>query len=143
VGATLRPGADAKELGFDILLPRETIEIRTDRRSLMQILINLTTNAIKYTTSGGVRITVERTGSGAGDRSEIAFRVEDTGLGISAEDQPRLFRAFEQIHRGLADSGSGLGLHLSQRMARQLGGRIEVESESGKGSVFTLFLPES
>jgi len=144
VGATLRPGAEAKGLMFEISLPRDGIDIRTDRRSLMQILMNLTTNAIKFTAAGGVRIQVERLGNGTTVRPEIAFRVEDSGLGIAVEDQTRLFRAFEQFHRGQepGDLGSGLGLHLSQRMAHQLGGRIEVESEPGRGSVFTLFLPE-
>ncbi|HZE20274.1 MAG TPA: ATP-binding protein, partial [Candidatus Angelobacter sp.] len=67
-----------------------------------------------------------------------------TGPGISSEDRPRLFGVFEQFHRGpeRMDAGSGLGLHLSQRIAGLLGGRIEAESEPGNGSVFTLFLPE-
>jgi PAS domain S-box-containing protein len=142
VAATLRPAAEAKGLRFDVSLPAEEITIPTDRRSLIQILINLTTNAIKFTSEGRVGIEVLRR-VGTEGRSEVVFRVVDTGLGIRPEHQERLFQAFEQFHhQPTEDSGSGLGLHLSQGMAVVLGGRIEVASEAGKGSVFTLTLPD-
>jgi protein-histidine pros-kinase len=143
VAATLRPGATAKGLMLEVSLPTESVEIQTDRRSLMQILMNLATNAIKFTDEGTVRMHVKRVVSVA-NRREVSFRVEDTGIGILPEDQKRLFGAFEQFHpeRQKTDAGSGLGLHLSQRMAGLLGGRIEFESEPGRGSAFTLFLPE-
>jgi protein-histidine pros-kinase len=142
VAATLRPGATAKGLRLEVSLPTERVEIETDRRSLMQILMNLATNAIKFTDEGTVRIHVKRVVSVA-NRREVSFRVEDTGIGILPEDQKRLFGAFEQFHPEREnDAGSGLGLHLSQRMAGLLGGRIEFESEPGRGSAFTLFLPE-
>ena len=142
VAATLRPAAEAKGLRFDVSLPAEEITIPTDRRSLIQILINLTTNAIKFTSEGRVGIEVLRS-VGTEGRSEVVFRVVDTGLGIRPEHQERLFQAFEQFHhQPTEDSGSGLGLHLSQGMAVVLGGRIEVASEAGKGSVFTLTLPD-
>ena len=141
VAATLRPSAEAKGLRFDVSLPAEDITIPTDRRSLIQILINLTTNAIKFTSEGRVGIEVLRRVDTEG-RPEVVFRVVDTGLGIRPEHQERLFQAFEQFHhQPTEDSGSGLGLHLSQGMAVVLGGRIEVTSEAGKGSVFTLTLP--
>ncbi|HXF59802.1 MAG TPA: PAS domain S-box protein [Candidatus Saccharimonadales bacterium] len=144
VGATLRPGAEGKGLSFGVRLLDEDIEINTDRRSLIQILMNLTTNAIKFTDKGGIRMDVRRIKDPTRGRPEVAFRVEDTGFGIRAEDQKRLFEAFEQFHRDRSqpEAGSGLGLHLSQRMANLLGGRIEVASQEGKGSAFTLFLPE-
>jgi protein-histidine pros-kinase len=143
VAATLRLGAEAKGLRFATSLPNDRVPINSDRRSLIQILMNLTTNAIKFTKSGHVRIEVERVENGS-RRPEVAFHVADTGLGIAAADQKRLFGAFEQLHPGLEqeDGGSGLGLHLSQRMAGLLGGRIEFVSELDKGSTFTLFLPE-
>jgi signal transduction histidine kinase len=111
---------------------------------LIQILMNLTTNAIKFTTTGGIRLEVARVQDPTRHRAEVAFRVTDTGLGIRPEDQKRLFEPFEQFHQEHtpAGAGSGLGLHLSQRMAILLGGRIEVVSEPGQGSTFTLFLPE-
>jgi protein-histidine pros-kinase len=144
VAATLRPGAEGKGLSFGLSTLPEAISIRTDRRSLIQILINLTTNAIKFTATGGIRLEVARAMDKARDRSEVAFRVTDTGHGIRPEDQKRLFEPFEQFHREYpqAGVGSGLGLHLSQRMANLLGGRIEVLSLPGQGSTFTLFLPE-
>ncbi len=142
VAATLRPAAEAKGLLFEVSLPAEEITIQTDRRSLSQILINLITNAIKFTDQGRVGIEVDRS-AGIGGRAEVTFHVVDTGLGIRPEHQDRLFQPFEQFHHQPSEeSGSGLGLHLSQRMAIVLGGRIEVASESGKGSAFTLTLPD-
>jgi PAS domain S-box-containing protein len=142
VAATLRPGAEGKGLSFGVSIPPESISISTNRRSLIQILMNLTTNAIKFTTAGGIRLEVARVTNPTGDRSDVAFRVTDTGLGIRPEDQKHLFEPFEQFHREHGDGGSGLGLHLSQRMANLLGGRIEVSSQPGQGSTFTLYLPE-
>ena len=144
VGATLRPGAEAKGLSFGVSIPTESIEVQTDRRTLIQILMNLTTNAIKFTSTGGIRLEIGCVTDPARARTEVAFRVTDTGLGIRPEDQKHLFEPFEQFHREhpQADGGSGLGLHLSQRMANLLGGRIEVSSRLGQGSTFTLFLPE-
>jgi protein-histidine pros-kinase len=144
VAATLRPGAEGKGLSLGLSTLPEAISIRTDRRSLIQILMNLTTNAIKFTATGGIRLEVARAMNPVRDRTEVAFRVTDTGLGIGPEDQKRLFEPFEQFHREhpQADVGYGLGLHLSQRMANLLGGRIEVLSQPGQGSTFTLFLPE-
>ncbi|HZI88945.1 MAG TPA: ATP-binding protein, partial [Candidatus Polarisedimenticolia bacterium] len=137
VAETLRPGAEGKGLTFEVGVPEADFEIHTDRRSLVQILMNLTTNAIKFTSQGGIRMKVDR-----GRAGEVAFQIIDTGLGIRAEDQQRLFEAFEQLHPEPAAAGSGLGLHLSQRMANLLDGRIEVSSVPGQGSTFTLFLPE-
>jgi len=144
LAATLRPSAEAKGLRFEIGLPSREVEIRTDRRTLVQILLNLAGNAIKFTDRGTVRVELEQVKPEPGKRREIAFRVIDTGVGIRRQDQGRLFQAFEQFHplRSPSDPGSGLGLHLSQRMANLLGGRIDVTSEPGKGTEFTLRLPE-
>ena len=144
VTATLRPEAERKGLKLRLSLPERELTIRTARRSLIQILMNLVTNAIKFTRAGHVSIQVERGTAPGQTVPEVAFRVSDTGLGIRPEDQKRLFHAFVQFHQGEQDSGmgSGLGLHLSQQMAHVLGGRIEARSEYGVGSQFTLFLPE-
>ncbi len=113
----------------------------TDRRSLRQILLNLTNNAIKYTHKGSVRIQVSAAGSNA--PPAIALRVSDTGIGIKDEDQARLFGAFEQFDFSNLSQfdGSGLGLHLCRNLAELLGGELSVESRYGEGSTFTLSLP--
>ena len=115
----------------------------TDRRALSQILINLASNAIKFTQEGEVRVEIhERTGDGV---AVIAFDVVDTGVGIKAEDQAKLFKAFEQLAKyGTAPhEGTGLGLHISQRLAAELQGTISFQSEHLKGSTFTVTLPRN
>ena len=141
VVTTLRPIASARGLDLSAALPAEEIVVATDRRALGQILLNLGNNACKFTERGAVRIEVGRAGPG-GDA--IEFRVIDTGVGIREEDRARLFQPFVQLGRkkGGDRNGSGLGLHLSQRLADLLGGRITVESEFGRGSRFLLTLGE-
>ena len=139
VSNALKPLGDSKGLDFATGAPDGDVLINTDRRALTQILLNLTTNAIKFTDHGSVRLRLEPTREAdAGTR----FTVEDTGVGIRAEDQERLFHAFEQLNSAGSrrHDGTGLGLHLSQKLARLLGGRIEFESHEGKGSRFSLVL---
>jgi PAS domain S-box-containing protein len=135
VHASLVPLAQAKSLAFDVSVPGSA-SIRTDRRALRQILINLANNAIKFTDAGSVRLAFETAGGSA------SFTVADTGVGISAADQKRLFAAFTQVGdpRRRPD-GTGMGLHLSARLAEMLGGRITVDSEPGRGSRFVLAIP--
>jgi protein-histidine pros-kinase len=112
----------------------------TDRRALSQILLNLTNNAIKFTQEGGVRLEITQRTLGRFLFTEIT--ITDTGIGVRAEDHEKLFQAFTQVdRRGSGRSeGTGLGLHLSQKLAKLLGGFIRFESEFGKGSRFTLTL---
>jgi two-component system sensor histidine kinase EvgS len=129
--------------------------------------VNLIGNAIKYTPAGGVAIRARMTGvpttpggrhpspedptllTRSPDRRKtwIALQVIDTGIGISPADQERIFDEFEQVNAGpRSDSmerGTGLGLAISRRLARLLGGDISVESQPGKGSTFTIWLPVS
>ena len=138
--ASLRPLADQKGLRFTADGTTERIVLRTDRRAFSQIIINLANNAIKFTERGEVRIELARDGQ----LGAVAVRVSDTGIGIRPEDRSRIFQAFEQTDSGGARrrEGTGLGLHLSLRLARLLGGRISFESEYGVGSTFTLTIPE-
>ena len=140
VAETLRPLADQKALAFDVVVPEADVVVRTDRRALTQILINLANNAIKFTEHGGVRLEVGTKLDNGSRRAEV--RVVDTGVGLSAEDQARMFEAFEQVQRSRAEEGTGLGLHPSVRLADLLGARIMCDSEPGVGSTFTLSLPE-
>jgi signal transduction histidine kinase len=109
---------------------------------LSQIIINLANNAIKFTETGEVRITLQSRPNNA--PRLIEFSVSDTGIGIKPEDQAKLFQAFEQLNTttGRRYEGTGLGLHLSQKLATLLGGRITFVSAYGKGSTFTLTLGE-
>jgi signal transduction histidine kinase len=105
--------------------------LRTDRRMLSQIVLNLVNNAIKFTERGTVLVFVRR--DSAGDKNAVEIGVRDTGSGIRPEDQAKLFAALE---------GPALGLHLSQKLAEVLGGRIECRSKYGVGSTFTLRIAE-
>jgi len=121
-----------------------------DEYRLRQILINLLTNAIKFTNAGGVVTVGFGTMAGADPavrvrgRGPWAFiRVEDTGIGIAPADQAIVFDAFHQVDRSATRTrgGAGLGLTISRRLARLLGGDVTLESERGTGSVFTVWLP--
>ncbi|HEY2394818.1 MAG TPA: ATP-binding protein [Rudaea sp.] len=143
VATTLRQSAEKKGLAFDVRLPDEDVIIPTDRRTLSQIVINLINNAIKYTDVGNVVVTVARVREAEGIVTAIS--VADTGSGIRSEDQAKLFQAFSQVDSSSTRrfEGTGLGLHLSQKLAALLGGQITLVSEYGKGSTFTLHIPES
>ena len=136
----LRPLAESKGLKLEAHIPGQNLIAMTDRRALSQILINLTNNAIKFTEKGGVRLEVRQHHENGRVRTEIS--VADTGMGIRPEDQAKLFQAFTRVTTDDARrfEGTGLGLHLSQKLAQLLGGFITLESEYGKGSRFTLVL---
>ncbi len=108
----------------------------SDARRVRQILLNLVTNAAKYTTRGAVTLSARASGG------LVSIEVTDTGVGIPAHRQRDLFVPFMQLHEGTERRpGVGLGLALSQRLAQRLGGRIVARSEVGRGSTFTLELP--
>jgi signal transduction histidine kinase/CheY-like chemotaxis protein len=118
--------------------------ILIDELRLRQILLNLAGNAIKFTETGGVMITLSGTGCAA-DPEQITFiaAVADTGIGMSPEEQSRIFDEFQQAGKDTARrfGGTGLGLSISRKLALGMGGEITVESERGKGSVFRVSLP--
>jgi signal transduction histidine kinase len=116
--------------------------VQTDRRALSQIIINLTNNAIKFTERGQVRLALGQRWDNRQQLTEIS--VVDTGIGIRAEDQAKLFEAFSQVDVSAArrHEGTGLGLYLSQKLATLLRGSIGFVSEHGRGSTFTITLPE-
>ncbi|MFL6630154.1 MAG: CHASE3 domain-containing protein, partial [Vitreoscilla sp.] len=133
------PLAADKKLEFDVqVAPEAPQSMVTDNLRLEQILKNLLSNAIKFTEAGGVTLAVQ---ARPGDR--VAFSVTDTGIGIPESQQDVIFEAFRQadgtINRRYG--GTGLGLSISRELARLLGGTIEVESASGQGSTFTLYIP--
>ncbi|MCB0322193.1 MAG: PAS domain S-box protein [Bdellovibrionales bacterium] len=136
---SLRPLAEDKGLYIRTTLPEEEIVLETDKRALSQILLNITSNAIKYTKQGGVEVSIKRLAETG--ETLVRFSIRDTGVGIRPGDQTKLFEAFSQITApGVRSEGSGLGLHLSKRLAELLGGRITFESTFGTGSTFHLSL---
>lgn len=123
----------------------------TDRQQLERILTNLLGNAVKFTEKGGIRLSIERFYPNPRVRAQqriapraIAFRVEDTGVGIPKEAQERIFAPFEQAGNPVVPSqgGTGLGLSISRETTRHLGGDLFLESQPGKGSAFICVLPE-
>jgi signal transduction histidine kinase len=143
IATALRPSAEAKSIEFAATVSPPNLAVWADRRALSQILLNLTNNAIKFTEKGQVRLEVNRCFDT--NWKVIEFCVLDTGIGIRAEDQTRLFQAFLQVDATgkQRHEGTGLGLHLSRKLAELLGGQITLQSEYGTGSTFTLSLAEA
>jgi signal transduction histidine kinase len=137
VAAVVEPLARQKGLAFAATVPPLPPPLVTDPDKLRQILVNLCGNGVKFTERGAVTLDV------AAGAEAVRCRVRDTGVGIAAHDVPRLFHPFTQLDKGLTRryGGTGLGLYISQRLARLLGGRIDVASAPGAGSTFTLTLP--
>jgi CheY-like chemotaxis protein len=138
VSSLLRPQALAKSLVFDTVVTSAIPEIiASDRTRLRQILINLVGNALKFTERGSVRIEI------ATVAGSLEIAVADTGCGIEADQVERLFESFTQVQGSLTRvySGTGLGLALSRKLARLLGGEIEVATRIGVGSRFVVRLP--
>ena len=135
--AIIKPSARHKQLRLTTDVPNEPIRMTSDIEKLRQIVVNLAGNAVKFTDAGEVRLGLTE------QPGEVRFSVCDTGPGIASDDLPYLFRPFTQLDSGLTrrHGGTGLGLYISRQLAQILGGRIEVESELGKGSTFTLVIP--
>ena len=114
-----------------------------DELRIRQILTNLLNNAVKYTKVGGVSLAVDADGR-EGDTVKLRFTIKDTGIGIKEEDIPRLFRKFDRLDlaQNRTTEGTGLGLAICYRLAELMGGEISVESIYGKGTAFTVVLPQ-
>ncbi|MHC5937608.1 response regulator [Nostoc sp.] len=142
---TFREVAQNKKLNFTIELDQKLpLTISNDSKRLQQVLKNLLANAFKFTEEGGVNLQISMATEAAEvDNSMIAFAVSDTGIGIPAEKQKIIFEAFQQADGTTSRKygGTGLGLSISRELAQLLGGRIELVSQPGKGSTFTLYLP--
>ena len=141
LAAMFRMRAGAKALQFEMLVDGETSSyVVGDEGKIRQVLINLLGNAVKFTQLG--RITLHVILSQRGDQLRLSARVEDTGAGLSAGEQEKLFEPFTQTRRGLrSQEGTGLGLAISRNYARLMGGDITVSSKPGEGSVFRFEIP--
>ena len=133
----VEPAAMSKQLRFDVKMPARPLEVDTDPTKVRQIMLNLLGNAVKFTESGFVELSLE------GENGGALIRVRDTGEGIAPEHAERIFEPFWQVGqtRYARAAGTGLGLSVSRQLARLLGGDITVESELGSGSTFTVRLP--
>jgi HAMP domain-containing protein/signal transduction histidine kinase/DNA-binding response OmpR family regulator len=154
VGRPFRHEAENRKLSFeaqvDSHLGRSLV---TDSKRLQQVLKNLLSNAFKFTDQGGVRLSVSQATIGWSHdhpilnkaASVVAFEVSDSGIGIPLEKQRIIFEAFQQADAGTSRKygGTGLGLAISRELASLLGGEIQLRSAPGKGSTFTLFLPQT
>jgi PAS domain S-box-containing protein len=142
VVSTLRPMADAKQLALLLEPVDPALRVHADPRALQQVMLNLTNNAIKFTSVGRVQVRVHAMHGDAAVPALVHLSVEDTGPGISEADLTRLFEAFTQVGdaRQRRSEGTGLGLHLSRKLADLMGGHIDVTSTVGSGSRFTLVL---
>ena len=128
--------SDSVSLAFQE--PEDVTKIYTDDKKLSQILRNFISNALKFTPHGEVRVTARRT-----EGDSVTFAVADTGIGIAPEYLSTIFEDFVQLDAPIQKRlrGTGLGLSLSRKLATVLGGRVEVESELGKGSTFSVTIP--
>ncbi|WP_106969872.1 MULTISPECIES: HAMP domain-containing protein [unclassified Streptomyces] len=160
VEATFRPLTAEKGLDFSVRVsPELPATLHTDEQRLLQVLRNLLSNAVKFTDSGAVELVIRPAGQDvpqaireqlleAGSLADpeadmIAFSVTDTGIGIAASKMRVIFEAFKQADGTTSRKygGTGLGLSISREIARLLGGEIHAQSEPGRGSTFTLYLP--
>jgi len=134
----MQPKAEQTKVLLEMVELAQVDFIRSDGRRVRQMVLNLISNAVKFTPEGGrVTLTIDR-----GER-EVMILVRDTGIGIPTDEIPRMFEPFSQLDSSLGRThgGTGLGLSLSAKLAAELGGRIEAQSEVGSGSCFTIYLP--
>jgi signal transduction histidine kinase len=131
----VEPIASSKRLVLEVGAPGTPQWVITDKSKVRQILLNLLANAIKFTNEGSVGLDLESSGN------QVEIRVRDTGIGIAAADLEGVFEPFYQVRQLNSAGGTGLGLSVSRKLARFLGGELAATSEPGRGSVFTLRLP--
>ena len=141
----MRSIAIERRLALHVAVAEDVPTIETDPRKVHQILLNLVSNALKFTEKGSVTIsaTLQTRGGNHNKAEQVAIEVRDTGIGISREKQEHIFDAFYQVDSSNSRNygGTGLGLSIVRELTALLGGRVEIQSEPGQGSTFTIVLP--
>jgi PAS domain S-box-containing protein len=143
VSGTIRPLTERRGNVLDLRCGDEVRRMRADLTRVRQVLLNLLSNASKFTENGRVGLEVDRVGvNGA---PWMRFRVTDTGIGLGPDQLAKLFQAFTQADASTTRKygGTGLGLAISRQLCQMMGGEVTVESERGRGSVFTMLLPSN
>ena len=132
---------EASGLALDVTVDDDLPPVDGDRDRLVQVVINLVSNAVKFTPAGGVRVAVRREGGGPGDGIRVA--VTDSGRGIARDDIERIFEPFRQASDTVPDGpkGTGLGLPISRQIVEAHGGEMGVDSVPGEGSTFWFRIP--
>ncbi len=141
VATTIRPLVDKNSNRLDVSCTDDVGEMDSDLTRIRQILLNLLSNASKFTDNGSLTLDVRREADGESDA--VIFSVADSGIGMTDEQIAKLFQAFSQAEASTSRKygGTGLGLAISRRFCQMMGGDISVESEAGAGSTFTVRLP--
>ncbi len=142
----MKPHADKKDISIKKEIDSDVTQFTADRVKLKQILYNLLNNAVKFTEEGGMvgiraSYVSDEQGGVLSSRRFLKISVWDTGLGIKEEDRERIFEEFEQVDPSRSTEGAGLGLPLTKRLVELHGGHINLRSEYGKGSEFSIYLP--
>jgi signal transduction histidine kinase len=139
VEATVQPLVAKNGNKLDVDCPADIGTMRADQTKVRQILFNLLSNASKFTGKGKIRLEVRRFSA----HDLVVFRVSDSGIGMTTEQVGKLFQAFNQADASTSKKygGTGLGLAISRKFCQMMGGDLTVESESGKGSTFSVTLP--
>jgi len=139
VRSELEPIILRSKLAITVHLPKDLPQLVSDRQKVKQILLNLLSNALKFTHQGRITVSAARNAR----EHTMSLSVADTGIGIAPSDQGKIFEDFRQLDNSptRAYGGTGLGLSICRRLAQMLDGNISVHSQVGKGSMFTLVLP--
>jgi signal transduction histidine kinase len=137
ISQQIEPLVKKKALSFHVDLPATRLVLHTDRTKVKQILLNLLSNSVKFTHTGGIWITVSK------DEEDLRFDVRDTGIGIRESDLAGIWEDFRQVDQSRTREfgGTGLGLSITRKLVDGLGGHVFAESVYGKGSTFTVILP--
>jgi PAS domain S-box-containing protein len=141
---TIRPLAESNRNALEVSCPADIGTMRADVTKVRQALLNLMSNACKFTSGGTIALEASRREAGGDGRGAVLLRVRDSGIGMSPEQVGRLFQPFSQADASTTRKygGTGLGLTITRRFCQMMGGDVEVDSEPGRGTTFTIRLPD-